>query len=147
MGRRHTVTMRMTLLRTLLMRQVWALRHQTGAQYPNGECTTERAATRSVLTLAARSYSASFFYSVINSSNYLLSFCLRWFQISPRHKILLETLFFSFQSFTFSFPPFSFRSSLSCVSGITLVTFDHHFWGCIANCNLSAYLWKDRLHK
>ena len=32
-GRRHPVTMRKALFKTVSMRRVWALRHQTGAQY------------------------------------------------------------------------------------------------------------------
>ena len=43
-GRRHTVTIRKASLMAGSMRQVWALRHHTGARYSTVECTRVRVA-------------------------------------------------------------------------------------------------------
>ena len=50
--RRHPVTMRSASLIGLLMRRVWVLRHQTGAQYSAAECTRARVAVRNVVAPA-----------------------------------------------------------------------------------------------
>jgi len=47
-GRWHPVTIRKALLMVGSIRQVWALRHQIGAQYSAVECTRARVAVRRV---------------------------------------------------------------------------------------------------
>ena len=51
-GRRHPVTRPKTSLIGLLMRRVWALRHQTGEQYSAAECTRTRVAVHNVVAPA-----------------------------------------------------------------------------------------------
>ena len=51
-GRKHAATVRKASFRTLLMKRVYALRHQTGAQYSAVEQTTDKAAVCSVLAPA-----------------------------------------------------------------------------------------------
>ena len=51
-GRRHPVTICMASLMAGSMRRVWALRHQTGAQYSAVEWTRARVAVRSVVAPA-----------------------------------------------------------------------------------------------
>ena len=51
-GRRHLVSMCKASLIGISMRRVWALWHQTGAQYPAVEWTKARVAVRNIVALA-----------------------------------------------------------------------------------------------
>ena len=58
-GRMHSVTIGKASLMAGSMRRVWALRHQTGAQYSAVECTRDRVAVRNVVAPAPQPEPAS----------------------------------------------------------------------------------------
>ena len=58
-GRRHPVTIRKTSLMVVSVRRVWALRHQTGAQYSVVEWTMARVAICNVVAPAPQPEPAS----------------------------------------------------------------------------------------
>jgi len=58
-GRRHPVTIRKASLMVRLIRRVWALRHQIGAQHSAVECTRAKVAVRSVVSPAPQPEPAS----------------------------------------------------------------------------------------
>ena len=70
-GRRHLVTMRKASFKTLSMRRVCALRHQTNAQYSAVELTKDRAALRSVLAPPSHYEPSSRLRSVMRVASFL----------------------------------------------------------------------------
>ena len=72
-GRRHPVTIRKASLMAGSMRRVWALRHQTGAQYSAVECTKARAAIRRVVAPAPQPEPASRLMSATRDVSFLRS--------------------------------------------------------------------------
>jgi len=72
-GRRHPVTIRKALLMAGLMRWVWALWHQTEAQYSAVECTRSRVAVRRVVAPAPQLEPASHLRSVTRDVSFLRS--------------------------------------------------------------------------
>jgi len=72
-GRRHPVTIHEALLMAGSMRQVWALRHQTGAQYSAVECTRARVAVHRVVAPAFQPEPASRFRSTTRDVSFLQS--------------------------------------------------------------------------
>jgi len=71
--RRHPVTIRKALLMVGSMRRVWALRHQTGAQYSAVECTTARVAIRRVVAPAPQPEPVSCLRSATRNVSFLRS--------------------------------------------------------------------------
>jgi len=72
-GRSHSVTIRKESLMTGSMRWVWALWHQTGAQYSATECTRARVAIRRVFAVAPQPEPASHLRSATRDVNFLRS--------------------------------------------------------------------------
>jgi len=72
-GRKHPVTIRKASLMAGSMRRVWALWHQTGAQYSAVECTTARVAVRNVVAPAPQAQPASPLKSVMRDVHFLRS--------------------------------------------------------------------------
>ena len=70
MGRRHPVSMRKTSFKALPIRRVWALRHQTSAQYSAVE-TRDKAAVRSVSASAPYRKGTSHLSSVTCKDSFL----------------------------------------------------------------------------
>ena len=72
-GRRHPVTIRKASLMARSMRRVWALRHQTGAQYSAVEWTRVRVAVRRVVAPTPQPEPASRVKSATLDVNFLRS--------------------------------------------------------------------------
>jgi len=72
-GCRHPVTIRKASLMAGSMRRVWALRHQTGAQYSAVECSKARVAIRNVVAPAPQPEPASRFRSARRDVSFLQS--------------------------------------------------------------------------
>jgi len=68
-GRRHLVTIRKASLMPGSIRQVWALRQQTGAQYSAVECTRARVAVCKIVAPAPQPEPASRLRSAIRDVN------------------------------------------------------------------------------
>jgi len=71
LGPRHPVTIRKASLMVWSMRRVWALRHQTGAQYSAVEWTRVRVAVRNVVAPAPQPEPASRLRSVMRDVSFL----------------------------------------------------------------------------
>jgi len=84
-GRRHQVTISKALLMAGSMRQVWALRHQTGAQYSAVEWTRARVAIRRVVASAPQPEPASRLRRAMRDVNFLRSDsrCRRYLSACP----------------------------------------------------------------
>jgi len=72
-GRRHPVKIRKASLMAGSMRRVWALRHQTGAQYSVIECTRAKVAVRNIVAPALQPEPASRLKSVTRNVSFLRS--------------------------------------------------------------------------
>jgi len=72
-GRRHPVTIHKASLMAGWMRRVWALRHQTGAQYSAVECTRAGVAVRNVAAPASQPEPASRLRSATRDVSFLRS--------------------------------------------------------------------------
>jgi len=77
-GRRHPVTIRKASLMEESIRRVWALRHQTGAQYSEVECTRARVAIRRVVAPAPQPEPASRLRSATRDVSFLRSDSKCW---------------------------------------------------------------------
>ena len=77
-GRRHPVTMCKALFKTLSMRQVCALRHQTGAQYSAVKQTKDRAAVRSIVVPVSHPEPTSRLRSMRPVANFLHNVSRWW---------------------------------------------------------------------
>jgi len=90
-GRRHPVTVRNASLIVRSIRRVWALRHQTGAQYSAVEWTRARVAVRSVVAPAPQPEPASRLRSAMRDVSFLRSYsrCRRYVSdlsnVTPRY--------------------------------------------------------------
>ena len=73
LGGKHPVTIRKVSLMAGSMRRVWALRHQTGAQYSAVECTRARVDIRRVLAPAPQPEPASCLRSTTRDVSFLRS--------------------------------------------------------------------------
>ena len=93
---RHSVTIRMASLMAGSMRQVWALRHQTRAQYYAVECTRAGLAVRRVVSPAAQPEPASHLRRMISAS---CETCCRW--INGYQGLSATTCFHTFSISTF----------------------------------------------
>ena len=89
--RRHPVTVRKTPVMTGSMKQVWALRHQTGAQYYAVECSRVEVAIRNVIAPAPQPEPVSHLKSATRDVSFLRrdSRCRRYVSnlsnVPPRH--------------------------------------------------------------
>jgi len=72
-GRRNPVKIYKASLMAESMRRVWALRHQTGAQYSTVECTRARVAVHRVIAPAPQPEPASHLRSAIHDVSFLRS--------------------------------------------------------------------------
>ena len=72
-GRMHPVTIRKASLMAGSVRRVWALRHQTGAQYSAVECTRARVAVRNVVAPTPQPEPASRLKSATRDVSFLWS--------------------------------------------------------------------------
>jgi len=95
--RRHPVTIRKTSLMTGSIRRIWVLRHQTGVQYSEVECSRARVTISNVVAPAPQPEPASCLKSVTRDVNFLHndSRCRRYVSdlsnVTPRYSIWVRS--------------------------------------------------------
>jgi len=134
--RRHSVTVRKASLMTESMRKVWALRHQTGAQYSAVEWTRAKVADRNVVATAPQPEPASRFKSAMRDINFLRSDsrCRRYVSdlsnVTPRHMGSEQKSRVSLLWLTFSSHLASLLLRWKTANTVfVILSFNFHVWG------------------